>query len=70
MTIVWYGAVTVAIALLTVDALTEGLPPHLEELLVVAVLAALITCLAHTAINAGRNASEIQAELGEQEANA
>ena len=70
ITIFWYGAVTVAIALLTVDALTEGLPPHMETLLIGAVFTALLTFLARHAINAGRKASEIRAELGEQEANA
>jgi hypothetical protein len=60
--------VAVAIALLTVDAHTGGLPGHMEALLVAAVLTALLSYLARTAINAGRNAAAIHGALGDQEA--
>jgi hypothetical protein len=69
-TIVFYAAVTVVIASLTVDALNGRLPPHMETLLVGALMTALAICLWLSFRNAARNARKIRAETRHGEGNA
>jgi len=69
-TIVFYAAVTVVIAILTVDALNAGRPPHMEPLLVGALMTALGTCLWLSLRSAAQSARKIRAETRHGEGNA
>jgi hypothetical protein len=69
-TIVFYAAVTVVIAFLTVDALNGALPPHMETLLVGALMTALVTCLWLSLRTAARSVRKIRAETEHGEGNA